>query len=51
MEIVYALLPLSVLLAAVAFGGYYWCVRSGQMEDLDTPALRILTDEDPNQKR
>ena len=34
-----------VVLAAVA-GIFVWAVRSGQFDDLDTPAVRILTDDD-----
>jgi cbb3-type cytochrome oxidase maturation protein len=25
-----------------------WAVRSGQLDDLETPALRLLTDDPPN---
>jgi cbb3-type cytochrome oxidase maturation protein len=35
-----ALAIFTVALAALA-----WSVRSGQLDDLDTPALRMLTDE------
>jgi cbb3-type cytochrome oxidase maturation protein len=54
MEILYILLPLSLLLAAIGFAGYFWSVRSGQLDDLDTPALRVLLDQeelDPNKKQ
>lgn len=47
MEILYILLPLSLLLGGIGVAGYYWCVRSGQMDDLDTPALRMLIEADP----
>ena len=33
----------AVIAIAVIF---VWAVRSGQFDDLDTPAVRILTDED-----
>lgn len=46
MGIIFALLPLSVLLAVVALAGYFWGVRSGQFEDLETPAMRMLFDDD-----
>ncbi len=46
MEIVFLLLPLSLVIAAAALGGYLWSVRSGQYDDLDTPAHRMLIDED-----
>ena len=45
MSVVYVLLPLSLVLAGVAVGVFYWAVRSGQMDDLETPALRMLADD------
>ncbi|MGK0358050.1 MAG: cbb3-type cytochrome oxidase maturation protein [Bradymonadia bacterium] len=47
MEIPWVLLPIAlgfVLCAVVAFG---WAARSGQFDDLDTPALRVLLDDGP----
>lgn len=46
MEIIYFLLPASLLIALVGFFAYLWSVRSGQFEDLDTPALRMLADDE-----
>lgn len=46
MEIIYFLLPASLLIALIGFFAYLWSVRSGQYEDLDTPALRMLSDDD-----
>jgi cbb3-type cytochrome oxidase maturation protein len=45
MEIIYLLLPLSLLLALVALLAFLWSARSGQFDDLDTPSRRILFDE------
>jgi cbb3-type cytochrome oxidase maturation protein len=45
MNIVFVLLPLTILLGLVFLWGYRWSVRNGQFEDLDTPAVRILTDD------
>ncbi|MFO1519832.1 MAG: cbb3-type cytochrome oxidase assembly protein CcoS [bacterium] len=51
MNIVYLLLPLALLLAATFVGAYVWCAKSGQYEDLTTPAHRILLeDEDIKEK-
>ena len=50
MSIVYVLLPLSILLAVVALVAYLWGVRRGQFDDLETPAIRILFDEDDDPK-
>jgi len=40
------LVPLSVLLLGAAIAAFAWAVRSGQFDDLDTPPLDILRDED-----
>lgn len=46
MEIIYLLIPLSLVLVAVIIGFVVWAVRSGQFEDLERPAYRILDDDD-----
>ena len=51
MEIVYVLLPLSLLLALGGLAAWFWAVRSGQFEDLDTPAMRALLDDEETKKK
>jgi cbb3-type cytochrome oxidase maturation protein len=51
MDLVFFLLPASLFLALLAVIGFIWSVRSGQMDDLDTPAQRILFDDEPTSKR
>lgn len=51
MNIVYLLLPASIVLAVVAICGYLWASRSGQFDDLDTPPLRMLNDENVSDDR
>lgn len=46
MDILYLLIPLALVLLAVAIGAFIWASRSGQFEDLDGPAYRILMDDD-----
>jgi len=46
MEILLLLIPLSVLLALAIGAVFWWSVRSGQFDDLDGPAHRILADDD-----
>ncbi len=46
MSILYLLIPLGVVLMAIAIGVFVWTVRSGQYEDLEGPAYRILMDDD-----
>lgn len=46
MEMIFVLLPLALLIAAVAVGFFIWAARTGQFDDLETPPLRILFDDD-----
>lgn len=46
MEILYLLIPLAILLLMVIAGFFFWSVKSGQMDDLEGPAYRILMDDD-----
>lgn len=46
MDILYLLVPLSlVLVAGIAFV-FMWAVKNGQFEDMEGPAHRILMDDD-----
>ncbi len=40
------LIPVALLLGAVGLAAFIWTVRSGQYEDLDGAAERILIDDD-----
>ena len=46
MTILLLLIPLSLVLLGVAVWAFAWAVRRGQFDDLDTPALDILRDDD-----
>ena len=46
MDILYLLIPLAVVLMVVAVVGLMWAIRSGQFEDMEGPAHRILMDDD-----
>jgi len=46
MSILYMLIPIAVLLIAGAIWFFVWSVRTGQFEDLEGPAHRILMDDD-----
>ena len=41
------LIPLGLALLGVAIWAFFWAVDHGQFDDLDTPATRILEDEQP----
>jgi cbb3-type cytochrome oxidase maturation protein len=47
MIILLMLIPLSLMLLAAAIGAFVWAVRKGQFDDMDTPALDILSDDLP----
>ncbi len=46
MESLYLLIPLSVILVFVALWIFFKAMDSGQFDDLDGPAMRILQDDD-----
>lgn len=46
MNILLALIPVSLVLLAVAIAAFLWAVRRGQFDDLDTPPLDILGDDE-----
>jgi cbb3-type cytochrome oxidase maturation protein len=46
MTILYLILPLALVFAAAAVAAFAWTVRSGQLDDVDTPPRRILFDDE-----
>ena len=46
MEILVLLIPVSVLLVLLIGAGFWWSVASGQYDDMEGPAHRILADDD-----
>ena len=46
MEVVYLLIPIALLIAALVVWLFFWAIRSGQFDDLEGPAHRILMDGD-----
>jgi cbb3-type cytochrome oxidase maturation protein len=42
MAILLVLIPISLLLLGLAIWAFVWAVRSGQYDDLDSPAIDIL---------
>jgi len=49
MSIIYFLIGCSVLLAVVFLGAFFWAQRNGQHDDLYTPSVRILLDDEPDE--
>ncbi|WP_121244975.1 cbb3-type cytochrome oxidase assembly protein CcoS [Mucilaginibacter phyllosphaerae] len=46
MNIIYFLIGCSVLLALAFLAAFFWAQRTGQNDDLYTPSVRILLDDD-----
>lgn len=46
MTIIFMLIPLGLTLLAAAVAAFFWAVKNGQFDDLETPAWRILMDDD-----
>jgi len=46
MNILYLLIPLGLLLLGLAVAAFFWAVGAGQFDDLDTPAMSVVMDDD-----
>ena len=46
MTVLVLLIPVSLCMGAIGLGAFFWSLRSGQFEDLDGDAQRILYAED-----
>lgn len=46
MEILYLLIPLSLVLVLIIGIVFWWATKSGQFDDLSGPGFRILMDDD-----
>ncbi|UAA37111.1 cbb3-type cytochrome oxidase assembly protein CcoS [Paraneptunicella aestuarii] len=49
MSIIYVLIPLAILIVAIAIVVFFWAVKSDQFNDLDRQGYNILFDEDIKQ--
>jgi cbb3-type cytochrome oxidase maturation protein len=45
-SVLYVVLPIAMLLLAGAIAAYAWAARKGQFDDLETPAMRALHDDE-----
>ncbi len=46
MEVILVLVPIALFVVAVMILAFWWAARSGQFDDLEGPAHRILMDEE-----
>lgn len=51
MEILILLVPLAALAVVVAVGIFLWALRRGQFDDLDSPAWRVIFDDQERQQK
>nr|WP_256489346.1 cbb3-type cytochrome oxidase assembly protein CcoS [Pleionea sp. CnH1-48] len=46
MEVIYWLIPVAIIFLSVAIAAFVWAVKNDQYSDLESPAYRILLDDD-----
>lgn len=46
MKILFLLIPLALVVVAVAIVALFWAIKNGQYDDMEGPAHRILMDDD-----
>lgn len=53
MNILFLMIPMALILGFVFIAIFFWAVSNGQLDDLETPAHRILNDnqKQPNTER
>jgi cbb3-type cytochrome oxidase maturation protein len=51
MNVIVYLLPMALGLGLIGLFGFLWSLRSGQYDDLDGAALRVLSDDDVGPER
>jgi cbb3-type cytochrome oxidase maturation protein len=51
MDIIYVLIPLSIVIITIAVSVLFWAIKNGQFDDMDSPAHRILFDDDDHLKK
>lgn len=50
MSVLYALIPLAIVIIGVALMVFFWAVKNGQFDDLERQGSSILFDDDVNHK-
>ncbi|MES3017173.1 MAG: cbb3-type cytochrome oxidase assembly protein CcoS [Bacteroidota bacterium] len=46
MNILYFLIACSILIALIFLGAFFWALKDGQHDDMETPAVRMLFEDD-----
>jgi len=47
MNVLLVLIPVALLLGAIGLAAFLWAMKSGQFDDLDGAAARILNEDEP----
>lgn len=45
MSVIYLVLPLALVIVGIAVYAFVWSAKSGQFDDMETPAVRMLHDD------
>ena len=51
MSVIFIVLPLAILIGVAGLIAFVWAARSGQFDDLDTPAMRVLFDDEEEREK
>jgi cbb3-type cytochrome oxidase maturation protein len=46
MSVLYIVVPIALFIVAMAVGAFVWATNRGQFDDLDTPPMRMLHDDE-----
>jgi cbb3-type cytochrome oxidase maturation protein len=46
MSVLYLVLPLALVVVGAAVAAFVWASRRGQFDDLDTPGMRVVHDDE-----
>ena len=46
MSVIFLVLPLALLIVAAGVAAFVWAAKRGQYDDLETPAIRAVQDDD-----
>lgn len=49
MDVIIYLLPVALALGLIGLGAFFWCLKTGQFDDLEGAAHRILMDDDKDE--
>ncbi len=51
MSVLFIVVPLAIVIAGAALIAFFWAVKRGQFDDLDTPPVRMLFDDDETPRK